>query len=882
MRGNDTKWHSLSIDNIYKELGSSDLGLDKNQYKSRRQKYGPNKIPGEKRVSSLSIFFSQFKNPLIYILLIASIISLFLEAYTDAVVIAIAVAINTIIGYIQENKASKALDELKKYLKLKAEIIRSGHKMEVLQEEIVPGDILVLNTGDKVSADARLISSEDLEVNEAPLTGESKASHKNAKLLPKNTPLADRSNMVYMGTVVEAGEARAIVCATGSNTEFGKVATMIKNVKDDNTPFQKKLAYFGKILGLIVVGVSILIFIGGYIGGISIVEMFTTSVAVAVAAIPEGLPIAITVIFAIGMQKILKKKGLVRKLISAETLGTTTVICADKTGTLTEAKMKLVKTVSFDGEMPIDRVEQNRNWENTTEYKAMIIGALRSDAYIDNNVVRGRPDDKALLEALVNNGKDIESIRKKYPKVDEVKYKLGAKTSSSIHKDGKNNIYFEMGAPEIILRSCKHIESNDKKISLDSKKLSSLTEKYEKLTSEGFRVMAVSFKETKIEKIKSIKKSDMVFVGFLVLEDPLRSSAKDAISTCRNAGIKPIIITGDHRLTAQSIAKKINLPYEKNNIIEGDELKKISDDDLKNKINDIYVYARTEPSQKLRIIKAWQDRGEVVAMTGDGINDAPALKQADIGIALGSGTQVAKEVSDLVLLKDDFSVIVGAVEQGRSIIDNVRKVMTYLLSDSFTEIVLIGSAIIFQFPLPVIAAQILWVNLIEDSLPAISLAFEPKENDIMDQKPESKDIPLFSSMMKTLVSVISVVTSLFLLGLFYWLYTASDYNIDHIRSVIFAGLAIDSLFYAFACKSLRHNIWQINIFSNLYLVGSFLIGLILLIASLYVPVFQRFLQTVELNAMDISLLLGFGLMKLMIIEFIKYIYIKRGVMKGYK
>lgn len=881
------------IIDIFKELKTSQDGLKKEEIEKRFLKYGPNKLPEEKPISRIWLFLFQIQSPLIYILIIASLITLLLKDYTDSIVIFAAVLINIIIGYIQESKASRALGVLKKILKIKAIVIRDGSKKQILQEDIVPGDIIILQSGDRVPADGRLLSAKDLKIDESVLTGEWLAAKKSTKVLKKDTPLADQDNMVFMGTAVESGSGIAIVTATGPTTQIGKVAKMLKETKDDKTPYQKKLSGLSRTIGIVIGVLSLFIFIQGIITGGQFIEIFITAIAVAVAAIPEGLPVAMTVILALGMQRILKKKGLVRQLVSAETLGSTSVICTDKTGTLTKGKMSV--TGIYTGEGSFERINDEFFKKIIQDCpitcgKVLKIAFLRSDAFVENPnddtekwQVRGRPTDRALFLAGAKIGLEKKELEAKEEKIDEIPFNSTHKFSASLHQySDKSNILYILGAPEKIIDKVKFIDINGKKQILSKEKLNEFHQKLRVLASQGLRVVATAYKMIEKNKIKIQKSQDqslilsnLVFTGFISLNDPLREEAKEAIQICQKAGIRPIIVTGDHKLTTQAIVREIGLSVNENNIIEGGELARLSDADFKKRVKDIGIYARVEPAQKLRIIQAWQEQGEVVAMTGDGINDAPALKKADIGLALGSGTQVAKEVSDLVLLDDNFSVVVAAVEQGRSIIDNIRKVITYLLSDSFSEVILIGTSLILGWPLPILAAQILWVNLIEDSLPNMALAFEPKEKDLIDQKPHDRKQSLLTSDMKILIFIIGIATDLLLLVLFYWLFKFSHYEIEHIRSIIFAGLAISSLFFVFSCKSLRKNIWQINPFSNNFLIISWILGIFALIIALYLPVFQTFLRTRPLNFFDWGLLLILGIINLVLIEATKWYLIAR-------
>ena len=858
-------WHSLSwIEAIEKLESDSKDGLNEKEVIEKRKKFGRNLLPEEKPLSKIRIFFEQFKSPLIYILVIAGIVVLFFKEFTDAIVIFGAVFLNTIVGFFQENKASDALRKLKKIVKISAQVVRQGNAKIVDSQELVPGDIFILSPGDKVPADGRIIESNNLKTNEMALTGEWLPAEKKVDILSKKRPLADRDNMVYMGTVVEDGKAKAMVIATGLKTEIGKIAQMVKEAKEEKTPLQKKLARLAKIIGLVVVGICLIIFVEGIITGNTFLEMFTIAVAVAVAAIPEGLPVAMTVILAIGMQRILKKKGLVRKLVSAETLGSTSVIATDKTATLTEGKMKVTEVVA--------ETKTNRNL-------ALKIATLSSEAFIENPeetmekwIIQGRPTDKALLLAGVEAGINKKELEKRMIKITELPFSPVNKYLAKAFTLNKNeDILYVSGAPEKLLEMSKYFKKGRKEKLLSSKKRDELKDTLEELTGKGLRVVAVAYK--KIDNLRDLF-DNLVFVGMIGLKDPIRKEVKRAIKICRQAGMQPIIVTGDHKLTAKAVALELGFKTKERNIMEGKELDELSDNQFEKRVKDIQIYARVEPKHKMRIIQAWQDKGEVIAMTGDGINDAPALKKADIGVALGSGTEVAKEVSDLVLLTDNFNIIVAAVEEGRAIIDNIRKVITYLLSGSFSETILIGVGLFFGY-LPVTAVQILWVNLIEDGLPDIALSFEPKEKDLMKQKPQGHDAPLLNREMKTLIFIIGILTDFFLLALFFYLLKYSNYEISHIRTIIFAALAVDSLFYVFSCKSLRRNIWHINPFSNRFLVYAWIIGVLALFGAIYLPPLQTLLKTVPLNLFDWGLLVLLGFINLILIEATKYYFIVR-------
>ena len=827
-------------------MGSNnETGLSEKEAQTRREKFGVNKLAEAKPLSWLAVFLGQFKSPLIYILFAAGVVVLFFREWVDAAVIFGAVFLNTVVGFLQENKANRALAVLKRIVKIEAFVVREGKEVKIDAEDLVPGDIIILTAGNKVPADARLIEAFHFKVQEAPLTGEWLAASKNIGILPADTPMADRENMAYMGCAVENGKGKAVVTATGKSTEIGKVASLTKEAKEGKTPLQNKIDWFSRIIGAIISAIVFLIFIQGILKGRDSLEMFMTSVAVAVAAIPEGLPIAMTVILALGMQRILKRKGLIRKLLAAEVLGSTSVIVTDKTLTLTQGKMKAAEIFAEDKNLL---------------FKIIV---LTSEAF-------GTPTDKALLSAGAEAGFTKSELEKAYPILDEIPFEHQNKFAAVLiqAEEPRKQLIFVSGAPEKIISHCRIEKDALAKIDLE------LLE----MAGSGMRVVAAAYKEiidhkTEISNFRE-EINDLTFTGLIGLNDPLRPETKEAIHLCRKAGLKPIIVTGDHLSTAKAVARELGLGIGDENIIEGKDLDSMTDEELRQRVKNIEVYARVEPRHKLRIIEAWQGEGHVVAMTGDGINDAPALKKSDIGVALGSGTDVAKEASDLILLDDSFNVLVFAVEEGRAVIDNIRKVITYLLSGSFTETVLVGASVILGWPLPITAAQILWTNLVEDGLPSIALAFEPKEAGILDRKPEEKGIPLLSRGMKVIIFAIGILTDLLLLGVFWW-FLGEDYGIQRIRTIIFTALGIDSLFYIFSCKNLRKNIWHVNLLSNKFLVFSVILGLAAIISAVYIPALQALLKTVPLGIGEWLLVIALGFVNILLIELAKYIFIIR-------
>ncbi|MFH1597501.1 MAG: HAD-IC family P-type ATPase [Patescibacteria group bacterium] len=884
-----TIWHSSTIEEVLGDVKSAKTGLTISEVKKRLHHFGYNELPKEKGLTKLTILLEQFKSSLIYVLLSAVFITLLMSHFIDAGVIFASVVLNVIVGFFQENRAYNALEKLRQVVSYRAEVKREDHEMEIAVEEIVPGDILVLRPGEKVPADARLISAKDLQINEASLTGESYPESKQNKKLVGKVDLGDRKNMAYMGTAVTRGVGEAVVVATGAHTEIGKIASLIKETKEELTPLQKRLQKFSKWLAKAVLSISALLFIIGVVSGRNIEEMFTTSVAVAVSAIPEGLIVAVTVILTIGMRRILKEKGLVKKLVAAEALGSTTVICTDKTGTLTEGIMHVSEIITNNYNLDTTKKKSPDIFKKgQSTLMALHIGMLCNNAFVENEEedliqwkVIGNPTERALLVAGNKLGLRKSELEKHYPRLDEIPFDSAKKYMVTLNKkDSQKNYVFMKGAPEKVLAMCSRIDDDGKVIKLTEEKRQQFLKRFEQLSSQGLRLLSFAYKEVSagIHQFVDFQEwgEKLIFVGFVSIKDPLRPETKQAIKICRKAGLKPIMITGDHKLTAKAIASELGIPAGIHNIMTGEEIMEISDKDLVARVKDITVYARVSPEDKLRIIDAWQARGEVVAMTGDGINDAPALKAADIGVALGSGTDVTKETAELIILDDNFSTIVKAIEQGRVIYDNIKKVILYLLSDSFTEIIIIVGGIILGFPLPLLAAQILWVNIVDDGLPNLALTAEPEEPEIMIESPQRVEKGFLDKEMKVLIGLISFITGIIILGIFYYFWQKTG-DIVLARTAAFTALGIDSLLYVFSTRSVRHPIWHKNPFSNKLLVGAVFIGIFLQLAAIYTPFLQKVLRTTSLSWQQWQIIIPLTLVVIFFIELTKYIFIHKRI-----
>jgi Ca2+-transporting ATPase len=885
-------FHSATLDDCFKQVKSSSAGLSIVEARHRLDKHGANRLAATKPLGWLPIFFSQFKSPLIFILLLAGIISVIAQEYLEAEIVFGAVLINVVIGFIQENKANNALNQLQKMVEHKTIVRRQEGDQEVDSAEVMVGDIIILRAGEQIPVDARLIKSIDLQINEASLTGESAAIYKNIEILNPDTQLADRRNMIYSGTVVESGSGEALVVSKGRHTELGKISEMVQTTMEVQTPLQKRLAQLSKFIGLIAAVVSVLIVVAGLIQGRDFLEIFLTAIAVAVAAVPEGLAVAVTVILVLGMKKILKQKALTRKLIAAETLGSTTVICSDKTGTLTEGRMQVAHIVTGSKEFVLpDLFQKNNQAEITNALRALEIGLFCNNAILEKNIdelqpekIVGLPVEVALLTLGRELGLDQEQLLAREPKVAELPFNSGQKFMITLHQLAANNyVLYEKGAPEkIIAKASKLIGVKANKV-LDGKDREELLRQTDELTSRGLRVMAVAFKSLKKlpwslqtePKDWSLVDSDLVFVGLIAFKDPLRPDAKETIALCRQAGIRPIIITGDHPLTAAAIAKEVGLDGQPEDVITGARLETIDDEVLREVVKKYNIYARVSPEHKLRIIRALQANGEVVAMTGDGLNDSPALKMADIGVCLGSGTDIAKQTADIVLLDDNFKVLVSAVEEGRIIFRNLRKSVAYLVSDCFSEIFLIVGSIVFNLPLAILPAQILWINIVNDGFPNFSLAFEHDNKGVMDSPPLKRLEPIINKEMKVIIFGLGLVRDFFILLLFVYLYKNQPlfgWDLDYLRTLFFALLGFKSISAIFSLRSLSLPFFKIKQGHNPYLLGAFVISLLLLILAVYWSPLQKILGTVALSGRSWLLIFGLSFVNIIIIEIIKYFF----------
>lgn len=882
------QWSSYIVEDVEKRLSSNfESGLFNNEVLKRRERYGKNILEDTGRNYFLGKLYKQFKNPLVLILLSAGVVTFILGAYVDTTVIFIALSINIIIDIFQEGRSSRAFDKLKESQQKYAFVLREGKKQRILSEELVKGDVIFLDAGVSVPADARLIKDNGITVNEAALTGEWIDVSKDSESIIKSGPITGQVNMVWMGTLVSSGNATAVVVATGRETEIGAIAESLLSVVKGITPLQKSIRNLARFLAKMILIVIVVLVAIGILGGESVGNMLLLAVAIAVAAIPEGLPAAVTVVLAFGMESILKKNGLVRNLLAAETLGSTTVILTDKTGTLTEAKMKAVRVVSA---LELSKSMKEGAQElfalhNDDERTVLSMALSSSGAFIEwkedeigSFQVRGNPVERAIVSASIESGINKKDQSKEETRIDFVPFQSVHRFSASLSKiTGKKDLRMVIvGAPELVLEKISSVLYKGKSKKIDDHLRDKFFSFQKHKSKQGLRMIAVAYKTATEKTFKKETKhgsesleGGFVFGGFILLDDPIRADVKEAISTAQESGIRVIMATGDYPETANRIALDVGIQKKGGAVRTGSDIEEMSDKELALELEKVNVFARVLPHQKLRIVKILKGQGEVVAMTGDGINDAPALRSADIGIALGSGTDVAKEASDLILLDNGFDIIVYAVEEGRRIVDNLKKITAYLLSTGFSEIIVVGGALIVGAPLPLLPAQILWINIIEEGLMNFAFAFEPKEKGLMKRNPRDAGGKILTPQLKKLIFSIAAITGVFLVAL-YFVLLQFNLMIDEVRTIMFLALSIDSIFFAFSLKDLHTPIWKINIFSNRYLIGALIINIGVLFIALTLPFIQNLLSLTPFTKMTFVLLLGFGFFNLLVIELVKY------------
>ncbi|WP_415337562.1 calcium-transporting P-type ATPase, PMR1-type [Clostridium perfringens] len=863
-------WYKKSKNEILQELNVDEKnGLSSTEALRRLEKYGKNKLETKKKKTLFKQFLSQLKDVMIYILIIAAMISAFLGEISDALIILLVIIINAVIGVIQESKAEKALDALKELSTPKALVKRDGSLKEILSEDIVPGDIVIIDAGRYIPGDLRLIDTANLKIEESAFTGESVPSEKDASFLPdKEIPIGDQNNMAFMSTLATYGRGVGVVVGTGMNTEIGKIAKMIEQEENDETPLQKKLSELGKILGFLAVGICILIFIISFFQGRDLLEMFLTSISLAVAAIPEGLPAIVAIVLALGVQRMVKKNAIIRKLPAVETLGSVSIICSDKTGTLTQNKMTVTTVYTNDSYIKESEFNLNDN-ESKLLVDCMV---LCNDATYSEKSQTGDPTEIALLESPFKLNILKEKLEKEFKRIDEIPFDSDRKLMTTVNLvDDKKARVFTKGALDSILSICNKISVNGKLLDFSKEYKAKVLENSNIMSDKALRVLAFAYKDISKENIvlDSLEK-DLVFIGMVGMIDPPRLEVKDSIKLCKSAGITPVMITGDHKNTAFAIANELGIAEDISQAITGHEIDKFKEEEFNEKIINYRVFARVSPEHKVKIVKAFKSHGNIVSMTGDGVNDAPSLKAADIGVAMGiTGTDVSKGASDMILTDDNFSTIVSAVEEGRKIYLNIKKSIVFLLSCNLGEILTLFTAILLNWNSPLQPIHILWVNLITDSFPALALGVDKTNEDVMNNPPRNPKESIFIKSDKIQLIINGVLIggiTLFAFKLGERLYADS---LIPAQTMAFVVLSVSQLFLSLSLRSNTKSAFSLGIFSNKYLVYSILLGIFLQVIIISISFIANIFKVTPLLLYDWIVVILVSLIPFAINEILK-------------
>jgi Ca2+-transporting ATPase len=880
---NTRLWHTLTVDRSFQELESQSDGLSSTEAGRRILEFGLNELQAAHRVSAWEILLEQFKNVLVLILLGATLISLFLGHGIESIVIAVIVLFAVVLGFVQEYRAERAIEALKQMAAPTATTLRDGREVKIPAKDLVPGDVVILHTGDRVPADARLLEAINLQIEEAALTGESVPVEKHTQaLVSEELPIGDRRNMAYAGTAVTYGRGKALVVATAMQTEFGKIAQMLQDVETGRTPLQQNLDKVGNLLARAAFVVVALIVILGLLRGQPFIEMLIFGIALAVAVVPEALPAVVTISLAIGVQKMVKRNALIRRLPAVETLGSTSVICSDKTGTLTKDEMTVRKilaggqlfSVSGAGYVPEGVFSTNGGAPSapTSALCQMLVAAvLASDTHVVKDSagawdIKGDPTEGALVVAAAKAGLDKSSLDSSYPRVHEIPFSSETKRMTTLHQTNGSLTAYTKGAPEVILENCDSVLTADGVQRLDRGGREEILSNAQRMASEALRVLGVA---SKPNSTLETAECNMTFLGLAGMIDPPRPEAKAAIAICSEAGIRPVMITGDHPMTAQAVARELGLLHNGGRVVTGLELEEMPDEQLAKEVEQISVYARVSPAHKLRVVTAWQARGHIAAMTGDGVNDAPALKKADIGIAMGmTGTDVTKEAAAMTLTDDNFASIVAAVEEGRGVFGNIKKYLMYLLSSNIGEIGLMAGSALLGLPLPLTAVQILYVNLATDGLPALALSVDPPEKDLMKRKPRDPRTGIFTRPVVTLMALGGIWSTIVNLGLFLWAQN-SGRSLAEAMTMTFVSLVLIQFFKAYNFRSDRHSVFD-QPFANRWLNTAILWEVMLLLVIIYVPFLHKAFGTYYLPLVDWVIIGGLAATVIPILEIAKW------------
>ncbi|EGY79841.1 calcium-translocating P-type ATPase, PMCA-type [Peptoniphilus indolicus] len=891
------QWYNKTSEEVFTELHSSNQGLSTEVAVQKLQEHGKNELKQESKTPFTQKLLAQLLDPMIIILVLASVVSAVVGEVIDALIIIAIVLINTALSLYQEGKAEAAIEALQKMSSPKAKIVRDGKRVEIDSTELVPGDYVILETGDIIPADLRLVDSANLKIDESSLTGESVPVEKDYKQTYEGKmEIGDRENIAYSSTIVSYGRGAGVVVETGENTEIGKIATSISTPEKEQTPLQKRLAGLSKTLGILVIGICLLVLVVGVLRKHEILEMFMTSISLAVAAVPEGLPAIVTIVLSLGMSKMAEKNAIVKKLLAVETLGTTTVICSDKTGTLTQNEMTVVKAYT-DGEVydvvgtgynPNGEIVLNNESVDVKSKKGLNllanIAALTNDAkLIQNNEewgIIGDPTEGALLTFAEKAGYGIEDTNAKYARVEEIPFDSDRKMMTTFHSEFIKDkvISFTKGAPDIVLSNCKYFLDGEEVKELTEKDRENIMQKNSLFARDALRVLAYAYREwDSIPNKKTTEnvENDMILVGLTGMIDPARPEAKEAIKECKSAGIIPIMITGDHLETGFAIAKELGIATEESQAIMGRELNELSDEQMRKVVREKRVFTRVSPENKVQIVQALKEEGHITAMTGDGVNDAPAIKKAHIGIAMGiTGTDVAKSTAEVILTDDNFATIVHAVEEGRIIYSNIKKFVGFLLSCNLGEVLIVFIAILLNLPVPLLPIQLLWLNLVTDSFPALALGVEKGEAEIMEEPPRNPDEPLLDSELKLTIAIQSVAITIATLGAYMlglqW-YGNQEEGVAIARTMAFATLIISELLRSYSARSIKDTLFSIGIFSNRKLVWATLLSLALTLVVMEIPGVRELFKLTPLSLKDWVVILVGALIPLALGEIQKVI-----------
>lgn len=863
-------WHKKTQESVISELNTDIInGLTSQEAKTRLEKNGPNKLQEKKKKSLLQLFFAQINDVMIYILIFAAVLSAIVGEISDAIIIAIVILINAIIGLVQESKAEKALESLKQLSTPKAIVKRDGTLKEIPSEDLVVGDIVIIDAGRYIPADLRLIESANLKIEESAFTGESVPSEKDATILinEDKAPIGDRHNMAFMSSLATYGRGVGVVIGTGMDTEVGKIAQMLENESNDTTPLQKKLAQLGKTLGIAAVGISILMLIVSMFQGRNFFDMFMTSISLAVAAIPEGLPAIVAIVLALGVQRMIKENAIIRKLPAVETLGAVNIICSDKTGTLTLNQMTVKKLYVNDKIFKVEDSDLTNN-ENKLLIEGMV---LNNDATSTEASKTGDPTEIALIDVGIRFNIFKEELNNEHPRVNEVPFDSDRKLMTTVNKYNDKYYVFTKGAIDSIFNVTNKILINGEIQKLTDDHKAKILAASNEMSDDALRVLTLAYKEIEDEHVEiDSLESDLVFIGLMGMIDPPREEVKPSIETALKAGITPIMITGDHKNTAFAIGRELGIAENLSQAMSGSEIDKYSQEEFNKIVNNYRIFARVSPEHKVKIVKAFKSHDNIVSMTGDGVNDAPSLKAADIGVAMGiTGTDVAKGASDMILTDDNFTTIVKAVEEGRNIYNNIKKSIIFLLSCNLGEVVALFFAILFNWAPPLLPIHILWINLITDSFPALSLGVDPGDKNIMDDKPRSSKESIFSGHLGhsliingILIGVLTLVA--FKLG--EYLYPNS---LPHAQTMAFVVLSISQLFFSLTMRNEKKSLFQVGVFTNKYLIGSIALGIILQFIVITIPPIASIFKVYALSLSDWGLVLGISILPFIINEIYK-------------